>query len=110
VALVDDPAQHDIASVGAAIEADYPDGLNVHLISVDDSSTISLRVWERGSGVTEACGSGAVAAGYAAATWGLVDGPIQVRMPGGVATVEAGDETIYLTGPARFVASVGVYG
>ena len=107
VALVDDPNAYDIARVGSAVEADYPDGLNVHLIAVTDSG-IELRVWERGAGVTEACGSGACAAGYAASVWGLVAGPVRVTMPGGAAVVEVADETIFLTGPATYVAAVAV--
>lgn len=113
VALVDDPDAYDIAVVGAAVEAGYPAGLNVHLIAVADpvvgeTASIELRVWERGAGVTEACGSGACAAGYAALSWGLVTGPVQVQMPGGAAVVEVEDDTIFLTGPATYVAAVTV--
>lgn len=108
VALVDDPDHYDIAAVGSAVETDYPDGLNVHLISVEADGTIELRVWERGAGVTEACGSGACAAGYAASTWGLLDGPAHVHMPGGAATVEVTDDSIFLTGPAAFIATITV--
>lgn len=113
VGLVDDPDAHDIATVGSAVEADYPNGLNVHLIAVADAvagemASIELRVWERGAGVTEACGSGACAAGYAATSWGLATGPVQVNMPGGAAVVEVADDTIFLTGPATYVAAVTV--
>lgn len=115
VALVEDPDAYDIAAVGAAVEADYPAGLNVHLIAVPEpvageTASIELRVWERGAGVTEACGSGACAAGYAAASWGLVTGPVEVHMPGGAAVVEVADDTIFLTGPATYVAAVTVEG
>ena len=110
VALVADPDAHDIATVGAAVEAGYADGCNVHLIKVIDRANLALRVWERGAGVTEACGTGACAAAFAASTWGLVDGPVLVHMPGGVATVDASGDTVVLTGPARCIASVTVHG
>ena len=110
VALVDDPDKYDIAHVGATVEADYPAGLNVHLVSVEADGTIELRVWERGAGVTEACGSGACAAGVAATRWGLVEGPVSVHMPGGAAAVEVVDDNVLLSGPAAYIAQVVVDG
>ncbi len=109
VALVDDAASHDVTVVGPAVEADYPNGVNVHLIDVVDRSTIRLFVWERGAGYTEACGSGACAAGWAAHAWGLTDAVVDVVMPGGSARIEVVDgdhPTILLTGPAEFVGRV----
>lgn len=110
VALLDDASAHDVTEVGPVVEADYPDGINVHLIDVVDPSTIRLFVWERGAGYTEACGSGACAAGWAAQQWGLVEGPVNVVMPGGGATIEVvptdAGETLVLTGPAEFVATI----
>ncbi|MDA3039661.1 MAG: diaminopimelate epimerase [Actinomycetota bacterium] len=105
VALVDEPDRYDISVVGPKVEAAYPDGLNVHLAKVIDRHSVTMKVWERGSGVTEACGSGACAVGVATTDWGLVDSPITVNMPGGAVTVEVG-ETVHLTGPARFIARV----
>jgi diaminopimelate epimerase len=105
VALVADPDAHDLATIGPAVEADHPDGLNVHLIAVPSRDRITLRVWERGAGITEACGSGACAAAWAAARWGLVDDVVTVDMPGGAATIEVGDPVV-LTGPATYVATV----
>lgn len=114
VALVVDVAAHDIATVGPAVEANYPDGLNVHLIEVTTPDHLTLHVWERGAGVTEACGSGACAAGVAAEMWGLTTGPVQVKMPGGAVVVEVRPEqeggTVLLTGPARFIAEVSIHG
>lgn len=111
VALVDRVDAHDIAAVGRAVEADSPDGVNVHLIQQVDRETVELRVWERGVGPTEACGSGACAAAWAARTWGLVSPTVRVRMPGGDVSVEVveGDQpSVHLTGPAVFVAAVDV--
>lgn len=107
VALVEDPHHYDLALVGPAVEAEYPEGLNVHLVRVIDRSAIEMSIWERGAGVTQACGSGACAAGFATNQWGLVDSPVTVAMPGGSVVVEVGD-TIHLTGPARFIASVEI--
>lgn len=106
VALVADASAHDVTEVGPVVEADYPNGVNVHLIDVVDSSTIRLFVWERGAGYTEACGSGACAAGWAAKNWGLVDAAVDVVMPGGSARIDVADDTVFLTGPAEFVGVV----
>lgn len=109
VALVDEPDKYDIGVVGPGVEAAYPDGLNVHLVAVDDRSHLRLRVWERGAGITQACGSGASAAGATAIEWGLADSPVQVTMPGGAVTVALSAEgTVVLTGPARFIAEIEV--
>lgn len=107
VALVDDPQRYDIGVVGPTVEAAYPNGMNVHLVKVIDRHSVAMKVWERGSGITEACGSGACAVGFATVNWGLVDSPVTVNMPGGAVVVEVGD-TVHLTGPARFIARVEV--
>ena len=78
-------------------------GCNVHLVAVEDRATVRLRPWERGAGLTEACGSGACAAAHIAHGWGLVDDLVDVVMPGGVATVAVG-EPLRLTGPATWMA------
>ncbi len=81
-------------------------GVNVEFISPrPDGRGIDLRVWERGVGVTEACGTGACAAAQAAHRWGLTGTVVQVSMPGGDVTVELGD-TAVLIGPAAFIAAV----
>ena len=109
VALVDDASCHDMTVVGPAVEADFAEGINVHLIDVVDRSTIRLFVWERGAGFTEACGSGACAAAWAARSWGLTEPTVDVVMPGGSASVEVvadPEPTVLLTGPAVFVGNV----
>ena len=108
VLLVDDPASVDLGVDGPRLESEYPEGINVHAIRVTDRASIELRVWERGAGITEACGSGAVAAVAAAHGWGLVDERVGVAMPGGEATVELDGEEALLTGPTVFVAEVSV--
>ena len=87
----------DTADLGAAFEAHFPLGINVEFIwstghEESDSagpSSIGMSVWERGAGLTQACGTGAVTAAVRARDWGLVDlnSSTVVAMPGGKATV-----------------------
>jgi len=107
------PLDHDMAIVGPAIEQAYlPTGANVHLIAVDEDARDSIRmsIWERGVGVTEACGSGACAAAVVANRWGLVGSAVTVSMPGGNVGVRLdvadGITTVELTGPTAFVGSI----
>ncbi|MGF1599020.1 MAG: diaminopimelate epimerase [Acidimicrobiales bacterium] len=108
VALVPAVADVDLATVGPAIESDYPDGVNVEVIELRGRDSLSLRVWERGAGITEACGTGACAAVWAARTWGLVDDRVEVVMPGGTAGVRFDGDAVTLSGPATFVAVVEI--
>ncbi|MEM8926188.1 MAG: diaminopimelate epimerase [Actinomycetota bacterium] len=108
VALFDDIRAIDIASVGPAIESDYAQGLNVHVASVTSHGGIDMRIWERGVGATDACGTGACAAAWAANQWQMVGDKVEVEMPGGTALVEIDGEHVVLTGPATFVGLVEV--
>ncbi len=109
VLLVDDPDAVDLVAAGSTHEAAFDAGINVHLIAPTPGETdaLTLRVWERGAGVTEACGTGAVAAARAAHDWGLVGPRVVVHMPGGDAVVDVGDPMV-LHGPSTFVADVEV--
>lgn len=80
---------------------------NVELIAVNDGA-IDLRVWERGVGATQACGTGSCAAVAAAQRWGLVGPRVVVHNPGGDVVVESAGESMLLTGPTQFVARVEV--
>lgn len=103
VVLVDDPDTVDLGRVGPVVEAAFaPVGCNVNLVSVQDRSEVRLRTWERGAGLTEACGTGACASAHVLRSWGLVDEVVAVHMPGGRATVTVADP-ILLTGPAVHV-------
>lgn len=110
VGFVDELGDADMALIGPVIEADYPAGINVHVVAPIDRGRLRLRVWERGAGVTQACGSGAVAAAWAANAAGLADDHIVVEMPGGSAEVTIGADEIHLTGPAVRVAEVIIDG
>lgn len=106
VLAVADPSLIDVAVEGARLEAEYPAGINVHFVAVEAVDRLRLRVWERGVGVTLACGSGAVAAAAAAQRWGFAEDTVTVEMPGGSAVVERSGDTMLLTGPSVFVAEV----
>jgi diaminopimelate epimerase len=65
-----------------------------------------MLVWERGVGVTEACGTGACAAAHLAHEWGMVGDVVEVRMPGGSVTVELVEGRAILRGPTVLVADL----
>ena len=81
----------------------WPKGTNVEFARVLDRQTIEVSVWERGCGLTQACGTGATATATAAIRLGLsdFDTPITVRLPGGdlVITVETDYSTAWMEGP-----------
>ena len=86
----------------------FPDRVNTEFVKVIDDTTIQMRVWERGSGETLACGTGSCAAAVAAILNGKVkDGVVTVRLRGGTLQVEWDREanTVYMTGPATTVFS-----
>ncbi|MGH7738437.1 MAG: diaminopimelate epimerase [Candidatus Tyrphobacter sp.] len=86
-----------------------PEGGNVHVAVVEDSHTLRVEHWERGVGLTQACGSGAVACAAAAVRAGFVRSPVTVNVPGGVLTVEwDGSAGAHLTGPAERVFETDV--
>jgi diaminopimelate epimerase len=109
VVLVDDARGVALATTGPRFEALVPGGVNVEFISVrdDERDAIDLTVWERGSGITEACGSGASVAATLAHRWGLVGTEVAVHMPGGAALVRLGDE-VTLVGPSVHIADVDI--
>lgn len=106
VLLVEDPDSIDLAVSGPALERSFPAGINVHAVAVRSASDLDMRIWERGAGATRACGSGAVAAAYAAHCWGRTGTHVTVHMPGGTAVVDLDGATALLTGPSTFVAEV----
>lgn len=107
VAHVDDASPVALAEIGPLVEAAVPGGINLHLLEVLDDHTIALRHWERGAGLTDACGSGASVSAHLAHRWGLTGPTVEVRMPGGDATVGVG-ATVELRSPVTYVATVEV--
>jgi diaminopimelate epimerase len=100
----DDPDDVDVRTIGPRIENDarFPEKANVEFIAVHDGG-VKARVWERGSGETMACGTGACAALVAANEAGLVPARANVRFPGGTLVVERTEVEVLLTGPAECV-------
>ena len=91
----------DLETVGRALQSRFPGGTNVHLAAITSSNAMDVCHYERGVGLTPACGTGAVASAAAAIVRGLVSSPVTVRVPGGVLEVEwDGSGAAYLTGPS----------
>ncbi len=99
-----DPDQVDVRALGPRIENDerFPEKTNVEFAAIADGA-VKARVWERGSGETMACGTGACAALVAANEAGLVPARAEVRFPGGTLLVERTADEVLLTGPAERV-------
>ncbi len=104
---VEDPATIDLRVDGPMIERLVPGGINVHFVEPTGRGGLRATHWERGSGITRACGSGAVAAAHAAHRWGVVDAEVDVDMPGGRARVLLGSPVV-LEGDATYVATIEV--
>lgn len=105
VFFVEDARAVDLERIGPLIENDplFPERINVDIASIEDGA-IRLRVWERGSGLTQACGTGACATAVAALSRGLVGSPVEIRLPGGTLNIAWGpDSTIAMSGPATLV-------
>ncbi|ACU53611.1 diaminopimelate epimerase [Acidimicrobium ferrooxidans DSM 10331] len=102
-------ASLDVASLGRCAQAHYPQGVNVEWAVVLAPDEVVMRVFERGVGETEACGTGSTAVAVALASAGLVERTsVRVRNPGGALTVEVTEPEPVLVGPSRLVASVDV--
>ncbi|GAC1415648.1 MAG: diaminopimelate epimerase [Candidatus Velthaea sp.] len=90
VIFAEDPAAIDIRTIGPRIERDerYPHGTNVHFARISGPAKLDVVHWERGSGATQACGTGAVAAAAAAIAIHGMSSPVELHVPGGVLNVE----------------------
>ena len=103
VFFVADTDAVELDRLGPQIEHDpvFPDRVNINVAQIVDRGSMILRVWERGAGLTRACGTGACAAAVAAMTRDLVDREIAVTLPGGTLTIGWDDDQIItMTGPA----------
>ena len=108
VIFTEDAEAAPLETLGKAIERheDFPGGVNVEFVQVLGCSRLRMRVWERGSGVTLACGTGACASTAAAAARGLVayGESVSVVLDGGTLTVTVEpDGRVKMSGPAEFV-------
>jgi len=107
VFFVEDSGAVELERLGPEIERDplFPKRVNVNAASLEGHA-INLRVWERGAGLTQACGTGACATAVAAIRKKLAKSPVEVRLPGGRLTISwAPGETIRMGGGATHVFS-----
>jgi len=107
VLFVDDPAVVDVAHIGPRVEWNplFPNGTNTEFIKVESPTRVRMRVWERGSGETLACGTGAAAVAVVARLLGGAEENLTVVLPGGELELEwAGSledpKSVFMTGPA----------
>ena len=107
VTFVDDVDGLELEKIGPAFEnhSAFPDRVNTEFVKVIDDHTLKMRVWERGSGETWACGTGACATAVAAVENGFCKkgDDITVRLRGGDLVINYTDDTVIMTGPATTV-------
>ena len=107
VTFLNDIDTIDIARYGAVMERDsnFPERCNIEFAQILSDGAIRTRVWERGSGITMACGTGACATAVAAALTGRASRRSEIRMDGGTLQIEwrSTDNHVYMTGPAEIV-------
>lgn len=104
VIFTDDVMQVPLTEVGPKLEHNplFPQRCNIEFAQVREDGSIRMRVWERGSGITLACGTGACATAVAAALNGKAGRKSTIEMDGGVLQIEWNEEDnhVYMTGPA----------
>ena len=110
IVIAGDPASIDIGSFGPEVEQHFmatSGGINVEVVRAvpGETDVLDMTVWERGVGITQACGTGATACAVAAHQWGMVGAHSEVRQPGGTASVEILGNQLTLIGPSQAVAS-----
>ena len=107
VTFLNDIDTIDIARYGVVMERDsnFPERCNIEFAQILSDGAIRTRVWERGSGITMACGTGACATAVAAALTGRASRRSEIRMDGGTLQIEwrTTDNHVYMTGPAEIV-------
>lgn len=101
VFFVPDAEAVDLARLGPQVEHDplFPQRTNVEFVTVTGPDRLRMRVWERGAGVTLACGSGVCAVAVAAHLRGLTGRSVQIDVDGGTLEVDWRDDGVWLTGP-----------
>lgn len=108
VIFVDDITDRHIHHYGRLLENNpiWPERANIEFVKVKDRNHIDMRVWERGSGETLACGTGSCASVVAACLKGLTDNHVEVKLLGGTLTIDFDPDSrhVFMHGPADFVA------
>ena len=108
ITFVDEVTDEWVHGVGPQIEVHsaFPNRVNAEFIKIVSPTEMIMRVWERGSGETQACGTGACAAAVAAHLNGLTERKVLCHLPGGDLTLEWADtDEVFMTGPATEVFS-----
>ena len=109
VIFVDDVKAMPLEQLGPEIEAHpvFPERVNVHFVQVHSRREVTMRTWERGSGITLACGTGASAVCVAGVQTNRTDREILAHLPGGDLKLvwQDSDDHVFMTGPAREVFS-----
>lgn len=104
---VDDLERLDLAELGSLLETHeaFPERMNVHFVAVESAARARMRTWERGSGITMACGSGACAVAVAGVQTGRLGRKSKLQLPGGVLEVAIDGKTggVTMAGPAEEV-------
>ncbi len=105
VFFVKNAEETDVAGWGRKVEFDplFPQRTNVEFAEVRARDEIRMRVWERGTGITLACGSGACATAVAANLRGLTDKKVRMEVDGGWLTLDWRDDGVWMTGPTQLV-------
>lgn len=105
VIFVDDYETIDTSKVGSSIEynENFPERTNVEFIRIIDKNNIEMKVWERGAGLTLACGTGTCASVVASSLKGFVNEKVKVFLPGGEVDIEYNGENVLMTGEAKTV-------
>ncbi|MCJ7966057.1 diaminopimelate epimerase [Lachnospiraceae bacterium NSJ-171] len=107
VTFINDTDNLEIEKIGPKFENNeiFPDKVNTEFIQIIDKKTVKMRVWERGSGETFACGTGACACVVASVLNRLTENKVTVKLLGGELEIEYNQDenTVYMTGPARVV-------
>jgi diaminopimelate epimerase len=106
VIFTDDVKSVDLETVGPRLERHdlFPKRVNVHFVQVVDPGTLIQRTWERGAGITLACGTGACSVAVAGVLTGRTDRDVLIHLPGGDLRIEYRDDgRVFMTGPAETV-------
>ncbi len=112
VIIVDDVENFEVEKFGSQIEVHklFPEKVNVEFVQIIDKSKVRMRVWERGSGETEACGTGACATAVLCAKLGYCDRKVEVVLNGGSLEIDwRENDHIFMTGGATQVFSGDFY-
>ena len=109
IAFIDQPVgEFPLHTIGPMVEhhSIFPNRVNFETVNITGPGAMTARVWERGSGETMACGTGACAIAVAARLLGIADGRVDITLPGGTLSIDwDGEGEVYLEGPAEEIFS-----